>query len=213
MDVRLRVVEFGGVWHRHVTEILAATHRAPGPSGRAGAGPKFGAQLRVRSGRAPIQGESSWGARFAATFPARSHPHSVHRRRYAEVLLGPSRSPVRRLSVLRPRCQWAPRGAWRDRKQGRLSPGTNSRQLPSETGCGLGSRARAANGHGPPRCREVRSDLSASHSITSSAATRSVRGTVRPSALAVLRLMINSNVAGVCAARSAGLSPRRMRLT
>ena len=201
MDVRLRVVEFGGVWHRHVTEILAATHRAPGPSGLAGAGPKFGAQLRVRSGRAPIQGESTRGARFAATFPARSHPHTS------------PPPPVRRLSVLRPRCQWAPRGAWRDRKQGRLSPGTNSRQLPSETGSGSGSRARAPNGHGPPRCREVRSDLSASHSITSSAATRSVRGTVRPSARAVLRLMINSNVAGVCAARSAGLSPRRMRLT
>ena len=52
-----------------------------------------------------------------------------------------------------------------------------------------------------------------SHSITSSAAARSVAGTVSPSALAVLRLMSNSNVVGICTARSAGLSPRRMRLT
>src|SRR3977135_3279729 len=47
-----------------------------------------------------------------------------------------------------------------------------------------------------PRCRtaEQRDELAASHSITSSAATSSVGGTVRPSAFAVLRLISSSNL-------------------
>src|SRR5580765_4412793 len=44
------------------------------------------------------------------------------------------------------------------------------------------------------------------HSITSSAAACRVRGTVRPSALAVLRLMTNSNLVGCTTGRSAGFS-------
>jgi len=43
-----------------------------------------------------------------------------------------------------------------------------------------------------------------SYSISSSAATSSVCGTVRPSALAVLRLMTRSNLVGSCTGRSAG---------
>ena len=34
MDVRLRVVEFGGVWHWHVTEILLPRTESQGPLGR-----------------------------------------------------------------------------------------------------------------------------------------------------------------------------------
>ncbi len=48
------------------------------------------------------------------------------------------------------------------------------------------------------------------HSITSSAVASSDGGMVRPSALAVLRLITNSNVVGCSTGRSAGLTPRRI---
>jgi hypothetical protein len=51
------------------------------------------------------------------------------------------------------------------------------------------------------------------HSITSSARARRVGGTVRPSALAVLRLIAISNFIGCCTGSSAGFSPLRMRST
>jgi len=50
-----------------------------------------------------------------------------------------------------------------------------------------------------------------SYSITSSALASSVGGTLRPSAFAVLRLMINSNLVGSTTGRSAGLAPARTR--
>jgi hypothetical protein len=48
------------------------------------------------------------------------------------------------------------------------------------------------------------------HSITSSAVASSVGGTSRPSALAVLRWMTNSNLVGCTTGRSAGFSPLRI---
>ena len=48
------------------------------------------------------------------------------------------------------------------------------------------------------------------HSITSSARARIDGGTVRPSALAVLRLMASSKVVGCWTGRSAGLAPLRI---
>jgi hypothetical protein len=51
------------------------------------------------------------------------------------------------------------------------------------------------------------------YSITSSAATSKVCGITRPSALAVLRLITNSNLVGCKTGRSAGFSPLRMRPT
>src|SRR5499427_4889647 len=51
------------------------------------------------------------------------------------------------------------------------------------------------------------------YSITSSASAITVGGTVRPSVVAVLRLMANSNLAGACAGSSAGLAPFKMRST
>jgi hypothetical protein len=51
------------------------------------------------------------------------------------------------------------------------------------------------------------------HSITSSAMASNLSGTVRPSALAVLRLITSSNLVGCCTGRSAGLSPLKMRST
>src|SRR5262249_51150523 len=49
------------------------------------------------------------------------------------------------------------------------------------------------------------------YSISSSARPSSDIGTVRPSALAVLRLMTSSNLVARSTGRSAGLSPFRMR--
>ena len=64
------------------------------------------------------------------------------------------------------------------------------------------------------RTAESRDELPPSHhSITSSARASSVGGTSRPSALAVLRLITNSNLVGACTGRSAGFSPLRMRST
>src|SRR5262249_39014849 len=61
------------------------------------------------------------------------------------------------------------------------------------------------------RAAEQRYDLAPLHSIPSSARTSRRSGTVRPSALAVLRLRTVSYLTGTCTGRSAGLSPRRMR--
>jgi len=51
------------------------------------------------------------------------------------------------------------------------------------------------------------------HSITSSASASIVGGTVSPSALAVFRLITNSNLTGCCTGKSPGFSPLRMRST
>ena len=48
------------------------------------------------------------------------------------------------------------------------------------------------------------------HSMTSVACARSVFGTVRPSAFAVLRLMTRSNLVGRITGKSAGLAPWRI---
>ena len=66
-----------------------------------------------------------------------------------------------------------------------------------------------------PRRRAAKScdELPPVHSITSSAVANSVSGTARPSALAVLRLITNSNLVGCSTGRSAGLAPLRIRST
>jgi hypothetical protein len=61
------------------------------------------------------------------------------------------------------------------------------------------------------RASEQRDKVAPSHSITSSARASSVGGTVRPNALAVLRLMTSSILVACCTGRSAGFSPLRMR--
>jgi len=55
--------------------------------------------------------------------------------------------------------------------------------------------------------------IDAPHSITSSARASSDGGTVRPSALAVRRLIRKSNLVACCTGRSAGFSPLRIRPT
>src|SRR5262249_33428881 len=54
---------------------------------------------------------------------------------------------------------------------------------------------------------EQRDERAPPHSITSSARASSVGGTVRPSALAVLRLITSSNLVGCITGKSAGLGP------
>jgi hypothetical protein len=63
------------------------------------------------------------------------------------------------------------------------------------------------------RCWVHKTCRSVFHSITSSAIACSVSGTVRPSVLAVLRLMISSIFVARRTGRSAGLSPLRTRPT
>src|SRR5215470_8627325 len=60
------------------------------------------------------------------------------------------------------------------------------------------------------RAAEKRDELPPPHSITSSARPDKGRGTVTPSALAVLRLMISSTFVACCVGRSAGFSPLRI---
>src|SRR5207253_1357510 len=63
------------------------------------------------------------------------------------------------------------------------------------------------------RAAEQRDELAAPHSITSSARASRLSGTVRPIALAVLRLITSSYLVGACTGRSPGFSPLRMRST
>src|SRR5262249_37153226 len=73
----------------------------------------------------------------------------------------------------------------------------------------IGLRARRERPRG--RTADKRDECAAVHSITSSAAACSVSGTVRPSALAVLRLITSSNVVGCSTGSSDGLAPLRIR--
>src|SRR4029077_10808687 len=63
------------------------------------------------------------------------------------------------------------------------------------------------------RAPDQRDELAPPHSITSLARARSVGGTSRPSALAVLRLITSSNLVGPWIGSSAGSAPLRMRST
>ncbi len=62
-------------------------------------------------------------------------------------------------------------------------------------------------------CTATRERAQKRYSITSSAVASRVGGTVRPSDLAVLRLITSSYLSGSCTGRSAGFSPLRMRST
>src|SRR5215469_16547349 len=70
-------------------------------------------------------------------------------------------------------------------------------------------RERPRRRHAAEQCDE----LATFHSITSSTMARSLSGIVRPSALAVLRLMASSDAIGCWTGRLAGFSPLRMRST
>src|SRR6516164_2488629 len=63
------------------------------------------------------------------------------------------------------------------------------------------------------RTTDERDKFAPPHSITSSAVARSVGGTVRPSALALFKLMASSNLTGCSTGRSAGLVPCKILCT
>src|SRR6516225_8938852 len=75
------------------------------------------------------------------------------------------------------------------------------------------SRLDARPCHHRPRCRaaEPRDEGAPFHSMTSSAVASSDGGTSMPSAFAVFRLMISSNLLGRITGKSAGFSPLRIR--
>src|SRR4029077_14981124 len=66
-------------------------------------------------------------------------------------------------------------------------------------------RARAQRKYGGGAAAQQRDELAALHSITSSARASSMGGTVRPSALAVLRLITSSILVGCYTGKSAAL--------
>src|SRR5262249_24572676 len=63
------------------------------------------------------------------------------------------------------------------------------------------------------RAGESQDERAALHSITSSARSRNGSGILRPSALAVLRLMTSSNLVGCSTGMSPGLAPRKILST
>src|SRR6516165_4151914 len=70
---------------------------------------------------------------------------------------------------------------------------------------------RPCSGHAAEKRDELAPLHLRGHSITSSARPSSGNGIVRPSVLAVLRLMISSTLVSCWTGMSAGLSPLRMR--
>jgi hypothetical protein len=61
------------------------------------------------------------------------------------------------------------------------------------------------------RAADERDELPTFHSITSSAMASNPGGKLRPNALAVLRLITNSNLLDCMTGKSAGFSPLRIR--
>src|SRR6516165_7310250 len=72
-------------------------------------------------------------------------------------------------------------------------------------------RARREGPRG--RAAEQRDEVPSFHSITSSARSRNASGIVRPSALAVVKLMARSNLVGCSTGISPGFAPRRILST
>jgi hypothetical protein len=73
-------------------------------------------------------------------------------------------------------------------------------------------RDRRARDQPRPQARqEISSEVPGGQSISSSARARMAGGTVRPSALAVFRLIMNSNFVACWTGKSAGFAPLRMR--
>src|SRR5262249_23137123 len=64
---------------------------------------------------------------------------------------------------------------------------------------------------GNRRATEQRDEVASPHSITSSASASNLSGSSRPSAVAVPRLITNSNFVDCGTGRSSGFSPLRMR--
>src|SRR5579884_993289 len=89
--------------------------------------------------------------------------------------------------------------------------GSSSRLLFRLLLAGFYQAGRSQHGQGYDRNLAILQTLAPRHSMTSSARARIDCGTVRPSALAVFRLMTSSNLVGWTTGRSAGFSPLRIR--
>lgn len=109
---------------------------------------------------------------------------------------GRRQSTLRRHSRLLAPCRNAPAGHPPDRQDVPCPPPTQRRPRSSEHPVGRG---------------QVRAPID--QWITSSARTSTVCGIVRPSALAVFRLITSSNLFGCSTGRSAGLAPLRILST
>ena len=132
----------------------------------------------------------------AASAVSRSNRPSAQR--YSIATFSPSTWPV----SLRP-CRNAPR------RSARVSDDVGWRNpITGIAGC-----ARADIGHAAAVPPSSVMNSRRFHSITSSARASSIGGTSRPSVLAVLRLMTNSNLVGCSTGRSAGFTPRRILST
>src|SRR6516165_4831160 len=88
-------------------------------------------------------------------------------------------------------------------------------RVPEITNCGNFSALLRARRHRPRRncAAEQRYELASLHSSTSSARVISDGGRSRPSALAVLRLIVSSILVGNSIGKSPGLAPLRIRST
>ena len=101
-------------------------------------------------------------------------------------------------------------------EHGTLIPRTSAQPLRRAPARGRSAApGRPTRRQRPRRCRaaEQRDELAPLHSITSSAATCSVSGTVRPSPLAAFKLMTSSNFVACTTGRSLGWAPLRIRPT
>ena len=98
-------------------------------------------------------------------------------------------------------------------------PGSTRQKLPRRGLSGMSAlppKAAAAIGGRRVRFGPETNSCSAAnfhHSITSSAVASSVCGIVRPSALAVVRLMVRSNLVGCSTGMSPGFAPRKILST
>ena len=82
--------------------------------------------------------------------------------------------------------------------------GENTTEIPISASTAAARAPRAATCR---RAAEQRDELAALHSITSSAATSSLSGIVRPIVFAACRLMTSSNLVDCATGKSAGLAP------
>jgi hypothetical protein len=79
--------------------------------------------------------------------------------------------------------------------------------------CARTSSLEKSGGRRESRVPAAPAALSRPYSITSSARSKKDSGIVKPSALAVVRLMTRSNLVGCCTGKSAGFVPRRILST
>ena len=130
----------------------------------------------------------------------------------AALLVSAASPAPQRASICRLRPSIQPSSRSRCKKKRPNVPGLRHRYRAQEPDGGqLGGLLRAPRER--PRCRtaEQRDELAPLHSITSSASNWIELGTSMPSALAVCRLMTNSNLVDRTTGSSAGFAPLRIR--